>query len=140
MRSAAHLPSATGSWLAITPHWKRVPIRHWVATWSREVQREQEALTAKLPTSGHDAVRNRRMTSQEIKELVDTLGGLLNVLQTADPADKLEVYRQLGVKLTYNHERRVVTAESRPEPPVRVVNVSEGDLNPHALAGTSTSS
>jgi site-specific DNA recombinase len=106
-----------------------------VATWSREVQREQEALKAKLPTTGHGAARNRRMSSQEIKELVDALGGLLNALRTADPADKLEVYRQLGVKLTYSHEKRVVMAETRPEPPVCVVSVSEGGLEPPRPCG-----
>jgi hypothetical protein len=99
-----------------------------VVTWSREVQREQEALRARLAASRDRSVHAHRMSGKEIRVLVDQLGGLLSILREADPTDKLEVYRQLGVKLTYSHEKRVVIAETQPEPPVCVVNVSEGGL------------
>ncbi|WP_409497215.1 recombinase family protein [Amycolatopsis sp. cmx-11-12] len=97
-----------------------------VAAWSGEVQREQAALKARLAADSDGSVRCRRMSGEEIQALVEALGGLLATLREADPADKLEVYRQLGVKLTYDHEKRVVTAETQPKPPVCAVNVSEG--------------
>ncbi|MGH3439471.1 MAG: hypothetical protein ACRDRN_23810, partial [Sciscionella sp.] len=49
-------------------------------------------------------------------------------------ADKAEVYRELGVRLTYNHTEHTVLAETRPTSPVCGVSVSEGDLrtnHPH---------
>ncbi len=68
-------------------------------------------------------------------------GGLLSVLRQADPADKAEVYRQLGLHLTYDHETQTVLAETRPAPTMCVVNVSEGGLEPpRPIKGTSTSS
>jgi len=66
------------------------------------------------------------MSRDEIKTLIDALGGLLSVLRDADPADKAEVYRQLGLRLTYDHETHTVLAESQPAPSVGVVVVSEG--------------
>ena len=59
-------------------------------------------------------------------------GGLLNTLRHADPADKTEVYRELGVRLTYNHTEHTVLAETRPTSSVCVVSVSEGGLDHYA--------
>ena len=56
---------------------------------------------------------NRRMSRDDIHALVDTLGGLLNALRHADPIDKAEVYRELGVRLTYDHAER--TAWPKPD-------------------------
>ena len=60
--------------------------------------------------------------------MLDTLGGLLDVLRHADPADKGEVYRELGVCLTYRHTEHTVLAGTRPTSSVCVVSVSEGGL------------
>ena len=60
--------------------------------------------------------------------MVDTLCGLLDALRHADPADKAEVYRELGIRLTYHHTEHTVLAESRPTSSVCVVSVSEGGL------------
>jgi hypothetical protein len=38
------------------------------------------------------------------------------VLQDADPNDKSEVFRQLGLKLTYHPGRGIVEAEVQPAP------------------------
>jgi site-specific DNA recombinase len=64
--------------------------------------------------------------------MVTTLGGLLNALRHADPADKAEVYHELGVRLTYNHTERTILAETRPTSSVCVVSVSEGGLDHYA--------
>ncbi len=112
-----------------------------VATWSREVQAERAASAAKLAQAENRRGTHRRMSREEIRGLVDALGGLLSVLHQAEPADKAEVYRQLGLRLTYDHETQTVLAETRPAPTMCVVNVSEGGLEPpRPIKGTSTSS
>ncbi|MFL6147499.1 MAG: zinc ribbon domain-containing protein [Pseudonocardiaceae bacterium] len=98
-----------------------------VVAWSREAQRQRTVAEARLAnlTSHHSA--NRRMSREDIHAMVDTLGGLLNALRHADPADKTEVYRELGVRLTYNHTEHTILAETRPSS-VCVASVSEGGL------------
>ena len=101
-----------------------------VAAWSREVQAQRVTAQAQLATIGTQPSAARRMTRDEIRNLVDALGGLLRVLRDADPGDKLEVYRQLGLRLTYHHDSHTVLAETRPPPSsMCAVFVSEGDLN-----------
>ncbi|WP_405182557.1 hypothetical protein [Nocardia sp. NBC_01377] len=96
-----------------------------VAAWSSDVYRERAALVAQLTTTQHTQP-TRRMNRNEIRQLVDALGGLLTILCAADPGDKLEVYRELGLKLTYDHETQQVTAETKPRPQVGVLVVSGG--------------
>jgi hypothetical protein len=52
------------------------------------------------------------MTQAEITSLVTTLGDIAAVLRNADPADKAEVYRRLGLRLTYQPETQTVRAEA----------------------------
>ncbi|MEU4651737.1 hypothetical protein [Nocardia fluminea] len=70
------------------------------------------------------------MSRDEIRTLVSSMGGLLNALRRSDPADRHQVYRQLGVKLTYNDNTRMVTAEAIPS--VCVKNVSGGGIDQYA--------
>ena len=53
-------------------------------------------------------------------------------MRRADPTDKAEVYRELGIRLTYNHTERTVLAETRPTSSVGVVSVSEEGLDHYA--------
>ena len=102
------------------------------------------------------------MTRDQLGALVSGLGDLLGVLATAAPEDKAEVYRKLGLRLTYDPARRVVIVESRlgpsgqpltrgprprggptastiEAPGTEAVGESQcrrGDLNPHPLAWT----
>ncbi len=101
-----------------------------VATWTRQVQAQRAAAETTLTHSARSARTRPRMSRDEIKALIDALGGLLSVLRDADPADKAEVYRQLGLRLTYDHQTHTVLAETRPAPSVGVVVVSEGGLEP----------
>lgn len=78
-----------------------------VATWTAEVQ----AAKAQAMASSRKATSRRRMTKQEIRDLVTALGNIRAVLADAEPADKAEVYRQLGLKLTYDPGKRTVGAE-----------------------------
>ena len=99
-----------------------------VVTWSQEVQQQRTVAQARLTnlTSHHDA--NQRLSRDDIHAMMDTLGGLLNALRHAASADKAEIYRELGVRLTYNHTDHTVLAETRPTSSVCVVSVSEGGL------------
>ncbi|MEU7949180.1 hypothetical protein AB0C50_31265 [Micromonospora taraxaci] len=50
------------------------------------------------------------MSRAEITALVNALGDITTVLRDADPADKAEVYRQLGLRLNYQPETQTVRA------------------------------
>lgn len=56
------------------------------------------------------------MSKQEIEVLVQTLGNIRHVLADADPDDQAEVYRQLGLRLTYHPAKRLVRAEAHLDP------------------------
>ncbi|WP_322753844.1 recombinase family protein [Frankia sp. Cas3] len=101
-----------------------------VTGWIAEVQAERATAIAALDRRGQAEPPRPRLTRQQIKDLVDGLGGLLAILRDADPADKAEVYRELGLKLTYDHETETVMAEASPRSSVCVVSVSEGGLEP----------
>lgn len=51
------------------------------------------------------------MTEQEIRSIVGKFADIARVLQDADPDDKAEIFRQLGLKLTYHPRRQLVKAE-----------------------------
>ncbi len=104
-----------------------------VAAWSRDVQAQRVTAQAQLASISTKPGAGRRMTRDEIRGLVDAFGGLLRVLRDADPGDKLEVYRQLGLRLTYSHDNHTVLAEARPPPSsMCAVFVSEERVEPIA--------
>ncbi|MFE7718172.1 recombinase family protein [Nocardia rhizosphaerihabitans] len=95
-----------------------------VAAWTRQTQAERRDAIARL-TALEGSVGNKlELTRENIRALVDNLGGMFQVLRHSDADDKNAVYRQLGLKLTYRDETRVVIAEATP--PVGVLFVSGG--------------
>jgi site-specific DNA recombinase len=54
------------------------------------------------------------MTEAEIRSIVEKLADIAQVLRDADPNDKSEIFRQLGLKLTYHPGRRLVEAKIQP--------------------------
>lgn len=52
-----------------------------------------------------------RMTQQEIKSIVDKFANIARVLIDADPDDKADIFRQLGLRLTYHPGRQLVKAQ-----------------------------
>ena len=82
-----------------------------VSAWIAEVQAER--LVAEVDLGRATVQRSRRMSRDQLAALVNGLGNLLDVLATAAPEDKAEVYRRLGLRLTYDPARRVVIVESR---------------------------
>jgi hypothetical protein len=101
-----------------------------VTSWMKETQAKRAAAEARLqkPTG------RRRMIREEITDLVTTLGDAMRVLKDADPADKTEIYGQLGLTLTYHPNDRRVVAEARPETIMYVGACPRGDLNPERRA------
>ena len=97
----------------------------------KETQAKRAAAEARLKTP----TRRRRMTRDEITSLVKAIGDVMQVLKEADPADKAEIYSQLGLMLTYHPTEKRVAAEARPASIMYVGACPRGDLNPHALNG-----
>jgi hypothetical protein len=108
-----------------------------VATWIKEVQNQRAYVTAQITTLEATQGTQRQLSKKEIKRLIGAFGGLTPVLRTAEPCEKQEVYRRLGVKLTFDHTTRTVEAEAIPQPPVGVVVVSGGGPE-HSNRGSCT--
>jgi len=70
------------------------------------------------------------MTPDDIAAIVAALGDLARVVHDAEPADKAEIYTQLGLTLTYQPERRLVEATIKPGLNMCKGFVSEGGLEP----------
>jgi site-specific DNA recombinase len=66
------------------------------------------------------------MTKSQIKDLVNQLGDIVATLNNGDPTDRAGAYAQLGLRLTYQPERRVVTAEAQPTKTCAYVRVRGG--------------
>ncbi|MGC4864625.1 recombinase family protein [Micromonospora sp. DT53] len=79
-----------------------------VTEWISQTQAERARAEADL--HAHSSNHPRRMSRTEIKDLVHALGDIAAVLRDADPTDKAEVYRQLGLRLTYQPETQTVRA------------------------------
>ena len=79
------------------------------------------------------AVTKQRLSKEEIRGVVDSLGSARRALLRADPADKSEVYRQLGLRLTYLPAERTMRADINIDAQSWGYGLCpRGDLNPHA--------
>jgi hypothetical protein len=116
-----------------------------------EVQRERKALERQLGRH----VPGGELTADEVKALVTALKDIVSVPAEADPADKADLYDQLGVSLHYDpagsvsvqsHPRGVqvgVGGPTRPLPPRVIPRSAALSLKPDqrlVTAMTSTSS
>ncbi|MHB2023615.1 MAG: recombinase family protein [Mycobacteriales bacterium] len=81
-----------------------------VAGWIADAQ-ARRTQAEQLLHRGHAP---RRMTQDEIATLVRGLGNLLATVRAAHPADKGEIYRKLGIGLTYQPEDKLVVVEASP--------------------------
>jgi site-specific DNA recombinase len=73
---------------------------------------ETTAERARLVARTRPATPRAPMTRDQIATIVTALGDILAVLRDADPADKAEIYSQLGLRLTYQPGQRIVRAEA----------------------------
>ena len=78
----------------------------WIAEFTAERTRHEIDL-ARL--EGHP-----RLTRDQIAALVEQMASLAALLDQADPPDRAEVYQQLDLRLTYQNDKRLVVAETRP--------------------------
>ncbi|MEU4427882.1 recombinase family protein [Actinoplanes sp. NPDC024001] len=78
-----------------------------VTGWIAETQTERVRLELQLTQAPKVP---RRMTQDEIRQLVTALGDIVAVLRNAHPEDKAEVYRQLNLRLVYDPETTTVRA------------------------------
>jgi DNA invertase Pin-like site-specific DNA recombinase len=78
-----------------------------VAGWIAETEAEKAgyALLTRKPEA------RSRMTEQEIKDIVEKLANIGRVLTDADPDDKAEIFRKLGLRLTYHPGSLLVKAQ-----------------------------
>jgi site-specific DNA recombinase len=74
-----------------------------IARWITETEAERakyQALKRAAPPQTAPS-----MSREEITSVVSALSDLLTVLRSADPADKAEIYAQLGLRLTYRPDQ-----------------------------------
>lgn len=79
-----------------------------VKQWTDEVIARQRAANAQLAAISD---RPRRLTREEISAMINNLGDQIGGLRFAAPKRKAEIYRDLGLKLTYKPQERIVRAE-----------------------------
>ncbi|GAA3745448.1 recombinase family protein [Spinactinospora alkalitolerans] len=94
-----------------------------VTGWMKETQAQRSGAQIKLDQADRPT---RRMSKDEIMTIVDALGNLADVLHHADPADKAEVYKGLGLRLRYQPVESTVRAEINLDPH-HTINQSHGE-------------
>jgi site-specific DNA recombinase len=108
-----------------------------VTQWINTTRADRARAEGELRSSG----TSRRMTQPEIITMMSELGDLASIVIRADPADKADLYRELGLNLTYRPQKQLVEAKVIPGPDMCNWYVSEGGLEPPCpVKGTSTSS
>jgi site-specific DNA recombinase len=71
-----------------------------VAEWTRQVKAERAAALARAASQTRRPA-SRRLTEDDIRVLITSLGDLRDVIRAADPAVKADIYGQLVLKVTY---------------------------------------
>jgi hypothetical protein len=83
-----------------------------VAAWIAETQADRrlavQRATAKPATV---TATENRLSQEEIVAIVEELGDMVAALRDAEPEHKLDVYRNVGLRLTYDPETRTVRAD-----------------------------
>ena len=82
-----------------------------VTKWIAEAQADRKAAEGAL--TAHEAVRP--LTPGEVRRMVDAVEDKVQMLADADPVTKAALYASLGLSLTYEHDRRAVIVEARPD-------------------------
>ena len=79
------------------------------AQWITEMQRERRALEAQLGRQ----IPGDKLTKTQVKALISAMRDIVEVLADAEPADKAELYNELGVSLEY-HPDGTVAVKAQP--------------------------
>ena len=102
-RQAGPIPGSTGC--------RRNPAV--VATWIADTQAERQRAEQREHTA-HEALKtdnSQTLTTDDVIAILDELGDMITALRDAEPEHKLNVYRNLGLRLTYNPETQTVRAD-----------------------------
>jgi site-specific DNA recombinase len=104
-----------------------------VGQWIAEVTTARQAAEASLHQL---AATSESLSPAPIRNALGPGRWAGGALEGADPVLRAQLYEELGIEGIYDPHARIVEvrADLR-RPMVRVGGVSEGDLNPHALAG-----
>lgn len=97
-----------------------------IAGWMTETQAERDAAQRRRI---RPASRRARLSQADIAELVASIADLTSALTSADAAAKAEIYRELGLRLTYSPygpQGRTVQVEARPMSGMYVKSVRGG--------------
>lgn len=87
-----------------------------VIAWIADTERQRRRLATQLddpPTGG-------KLSPSQVRVLIDAMRNIIDVLADADPADKAELYAELGVKLRYDPSGKVSVEASADGRKVRV--------------------
>jgi site-specific DNA recombinase len=91
-----------------------------VTGWINSVKQDRARLEGELLA----VPRGERISHEEIADMLTRAGDLTKLIIAADPADKADLYQQLGLRMTYYPQKQLVEARLLPEPPhVRSVRV-----------------
>jgi hypothetical protein len=83
-----------------------------VAGWIAETQTDRRQAGERHHAATAEAAHApSRFTEQEIIAIVEALGDMVAALRQAEPEHKLEVYRSLGLRLTYLPDTHTVRVE-----------------------------
>ncbi|MFV2104920.1 hypothetical protein ACFHWY_28550, partial [Micromonospora sp. LOL_024] len=80
----------------------------WIAETQAERLRAEQHQQATTTARASDKANH--FTEEKIIAIIEELGDLVTALRDAEPEHKLEVYRNLGLHLTYNPETQTVRA------------------------------
>jgi IS6 family transposase len=83
-------------------------VARWITETEAERARHKRAATPRPAATS--------MSRDEMASIVSALADILAVLRDADPADKAEIYTQLGLRLTYQPSERLVRTEVQISP------------------------
>ncbi|WP_325050218.1 recombinase family protein [Actinomadura craniellae] len=98
-----------------------------VTTWINDIKQKRAQIEDNLRTA---APRGQQPSHQDIADLLHQIGDLTAAIAGADPDDKADLYRQIGLKMTYYPQKQLVEARVIPDPHMCKWFVSEGGLEP----------
>ncbi len=81
--------------------------------------------------------RGGRLDHDEIIKIIGRVGDLTVAINRADPMDRAELYREIGLKMVYIPQKQLVEARLEPDPHMCRWSVSEGCHEPLTHAASS---
>jgi site-specific DNA recombinase len=89
-----------------------------VGAWITTVKADRAAITAQASAARTTADPTRKLTEEEITNIVQALTDIRTVIQQADAADKVRVYDALGLQLTYEPGKHEIRAQISLDPDI----------------------